>query len=120
MPLHPNEQQLRSYSSQRLLDELRRRGDDLEKAAANRSADITTIGQQRDSLLDFVNEAIDAAFNGCGLDGAWIQERCIDLGLLEEVDYDPEAHNVDCEALEPGFPIYVRPDWMDRGKGDES
>lgn len=65
--------------------------------------------RHRDALTTFVSEAIDAAFDGCGLDGAWIQERAEQLGLLTAEAYDPKRHpDAGGTQFEPGDTIYVR------------
>lgn len=67
---------------------------------------------RQDALLTFVNEALDASFDGTDLDGAWIQERCHQLNLVDYVPYDPNQHHIDCDAVEPGDMIYVRKPWL--------
>lgn len=73
---------------------------------------VQSIINQRGALAAFANEAFDAAFDGCDLDGAWIQERGAELGLIEGVEYDPEKHQIDCDVVEPGETIYVRKAWL--------
>ncbi|MBW5801142.1 hypothetical protein [Halomonas elongata] len=64
---------------------------------------------QRDALLAFAQEGFGACFNGCDWDGAAIQEKGFELGLLDEVKFDPEKHDDIDGALhcDPGDTIYV-------------
>ncbi len=75
---------------------------------------------QHAAMAAFVNDAINACFDGGGLDGAWIQERGAELGLVEAVAYDPERHTIDCEEVEPGETIYVRAAWLGTKDEEES
>jgi len=81
-------------------------------AGATGASHAEGIRKQRDDLAVFVNEALDASFDGCSLDGAWIQERCHELNLVDRVPFDPDRHHIDCEAVEPGDMIYVRKPWL--------
>ena len=86
----------------------------LSRIAAGSTGAIHAEGlkQQHDALCAFVNEALDSSFEGCDLDGAWIQERCHQLNLVDYVPYDPDQHHVDCDVVEPGDMIYVRTSWL--------
>lgn len=68
--------------------------------------------RQHAAMAAFVNEAISACFDGAGLDGAWIQERCEQLGLLIAEQYNPAVHDADETLFEPGETIYVRAAWL--------
>ena len=75
---------------------------------------------ERRRLATFVCWALRTAFKGSDLEGAEIQERAQQLGLIVEAEggYDPERHGDD-DFAQPGDPYYELADWikgLDRGK----
>ncbi|WP_069384006.1 hypothetical protein [Halomonas caseinilytica] len=70
--------------------------------------DPDRLQAQRDALLAFAQEGFGACFNGCDWDGASIQETGFELGLLDEVAFDPDEHSGPAaECCDPGDTIYV-------------
>lgn len=66
------------------------------------------LAVQRDALLEFAQEGFGACFNGGDWDGAAIQEKGFELGLLDEVAFDPDEHSGPAaECCDPGDTIYV-------------
>jgi hypothetical protein len=60
-------------------------------------------------LAAFFKYAIDASWEGCGLDGGDIQNVAERLGLIRSVPYDPAKHGPSDEA-EPDDPWFVLAD----------
>jgi hypothetical protein len=58
-------------------------------------------------LMEFLEFALAASWDGCDLSGGEIQDEALRLGLIIEVPYDPEIHGEnDCD-VKPGDPWYV-------------
>lgn len=71
--------------------------------------------ERADALAAFAREAFATAFDGGTWDGAGIQEKGAELGLLREEPFDPEKHpGVDASEFEPGETIYVFTELMER------
>lgn len=60
-------------------------------------------------LAEFVRWAIErGCWEGCEVDGADIQDKAVELGILMETKYDPEFHNPpEWVDIEPGAVLYV-------------
>lgn len=58
-------------------------------------------------LLNFVEWALETGpWSGCGLDGADIQEKALELGIIHEVPFDPERHDDAGVGMTKGDPFY--------------
>ena len=76
---------------------------------------MQTIQEQQHrvrKLAQFVFMALDASSMGGDLDGDRIQERGLELGVLERVAFDPAIHHDQSGACDPGDEFYVLSDWM--------
>lgn len=75
---------------------------------------LTAERERADALAAFAREAFATAFDGGTWDGADIQEKGAELGLLREEPFDPEKHpGVDATDFEPGETIYVFTELME-------
>ena len=74
--------------------------------------------KRSEALTAFAREAFATALDGGTWDGADIQEKGAELGLLREEPFDPEKHpGVDASEFEPGEIIYVFTELM-RGRDE--
>ena len=95
-------------------------GDDTHSHIKLTPEQAGAIVEVLDALTAYANEVIDHAFHGADADGAWVQERAAELGLLEVVAYDPALHAIDCEEIAPGDTIYVRKPFLGTVPGDSA
>ena len=57
---------------------------------------------------EFAQWAIrEGAWDGCDLDGAMIQQKAVELGIVKQVPYDPEVHGESEFDCPPGDPWFV-------------
>jgi hypothetical protein len=59
-------------------------------------------------------------WEGCGLNGGEIQDKALEFGIIEKVDYDPAVHGPNNVGAEPGASwfVFVLPA-RDRPQGGE-
>lgn len=77
------------------------------------------IKAEREPIVTFAREVIQAALDGGHYDGGEIQALGAKLGMLEEVAYDPEKHGENLE-FEPGDPYFVFTPILSQYKGDSA
>jgi hypothetical protein len=61
------------------------------------------------NLAEFARWAVEnGTWSGCDLDGADIQDKALECGVIVQVPYDPEKHGTQYHGeLDPGEPWYV-------------
>ena len=59
-----------------------------------------------ETLKEFARWVIQHIFDGLDVDGADVQDKAEELGLLEEVPYDPAVHR-SVEDVDAGDPICI-------------
>jgi hypothetical protein len=58
------------------------------------------------NLAEFARWAVEnGCWGGCDLDGADVQDKAIECGVIVQVPYDPKKHGR--SELDPGEPWYV-------------
>jgi hypothetical protein len=73
-------------------------------------------------LVEFLEWAMNnGPWSGDDLDGADVQNKAIELGLIVETKYDPQIHgrNGKSEYAEPGDQWFVFADWLKISSGDQ-
>lgn len=67
----------------------------------------TTAGRDRSTLARLVDLLTEIAFDGHDYEGCDIQNDLVNLGVLQETEFDPERHTDHTGEAEPGD------DWFD-------
>ena len=60
------------------------------------------------NLAEFAKWAIEnSSFEGCDLDGGYVQEKAVELGILTRTKFDPDVHGEPVCDVEPGDEWFV-------------
>ena len=89
----------------------RRRLSDIRTIIAQHE-EIGRLHEQRNSLAQIVDNALECAFNGCDYYGADIQEHCLNLGVTVSITFDSSIHADYNAALEDGDEYHEWSDWF--------
>ena len=78
----------------------------------SQNEEIERLREQRNSLAQIVDNALECAFNGCDYYGADIQEHCLNLGVTESTVFDSSIHADYSAVLEDGDEYHQWSDWF--------
>ena len=78
----------------------------------HQQAQIDELTNHATSLVEFAKGCIETVFEGGSYDGGDMQDQLVRVGVLTQVEYNPEIHG-HCEyGSEKGDPYFVMSDWF--------
>ena len=73
---------------------------------------IDELTNHATSLVEFAKGCIETVFKGGSYDGGDMQDQLVRVGVLTQVEYNPEIHGYCKYGSEKGDPYFVMSDWF--------